>query len=128
MLETALFASSDGTGTDWRLLGVADHAAAAWHYVHLKFDVIGGQLAGWLVRRDSGEEIPLVDVLFDATRLSLRLPGRPPADSGLEKMPRLSLALFGDREFRGYYVDEMDKRLDPVHELKLVKSDEEFIT
>ncbi len=125
MLETALFGSPDGTGTRWRLMGIADDLARSRHYVRMKFDIIGGQLQGALVAWNTDEEIPLVDVRFDGIRLSLRLPGTTPRQGVMTKTPRLSLVLSRDREFRGYYVDELNRRLDPDHELKLVKIDEE---
>jgi hypothetical protein len=128
-----MFGSPDGTGTGWRLSGVADIAAASKHHVQLRFDVTGGQLQGWLVLHGSGDEIALDEVRFDGTSLSLRLPAsllaRLPVTTGGDgrpaKPPRLSLTLMEDREFRGYYVDESGTRLDPDHQLRLVKVDDE---
>ena len=123
-LETAVFASADGNGTRWRLQGVADPAARS-HYVALKFDVAGGQVLGLLVNRRTEEEVPLDDVRFDGARLSFRLPARSLPAGGPSRSPRLSLTLVADTEFRGYYVDELDRRLEPVQEMKLLKVAEE---
>ncbi len=138
MLEVALFGSPDGSGTRWRLLGANDDIARSRNYVRLKFDVIGGQLNGTLIAWHTEEEVPLVDVRFDGVRLSLRLPsadtirGPQPAAAGSARVgsvaartARLSLTLSRDREFRGFYVDDLNRRLDPDHELKLVKVDDE---
>jgi hypothetical protein len=124
VIETALFGSPDGSGTRWRLLGAAD-AITSWHHVQLKFDITGGQLQGALVLRGTGEEIPLVDLSFDGTSLSLRLPGPGIGDGRLAKPPRLSLTLVDDREFRGYYVDESGARIQPAIQLKLIKVENE---
>ncbi len=129
MIETAVFTSAAGGGTDWRLRGVGD--TARWHYVSLKFDVWGGQVVGALVLRNTGEEIALEDVRFDGTRLSFRLPTlRDTAGTvvGPEKTPRLSLTLVSDREFRGYHVDDLDARLDAEHELRLSRIDDDVIS
>jgi hypothetical protein len=105
-------------------LGATD-AVTSWHHVQLKFDITGGQLQGALVLRGAGEEIPLVDLSFDGTSLSLRLPGQGISNGRLAKPPRLSLTLVDDREFRGYYVDESGARIPPAIQLKLVKVENE---
>ncbi len=138
MLEVALFGSSDGSGTRWRLLGANDDIARSRHYVRLKFDVIGGRLEGALIAWHTEEELPLVDVRFDGIRLSMRLPvpetlrGSTTSASGAARSPggqlkdaRLSLVLARDREFRGFYVDDLNRRVDPDRELKLVRMDDE---
>jgi hypothetical protein len=132
VIETAVFTSPDGNGTRWRLQGVSD-AAARWHYVSLKFDVAGGQVVGVLVLGNTGEEVPLDDVRFNGTSLSFRMPSVLPGRKsglapGLTRAPRVALTLVGDGEFRGYYVDELDARLDPEHELKLVRVQDDVIS
>ena len=130
MIETAVFTSADGNGTLWRLRGVSD--ASRWHYLLLKFDVSGGQVVGALVLRRTGEETPLDDVRFDGMHLSFRL---PTAISNVgtmvepgDRTPRLSLTLVGDREFRGYHVDELDARLEPAHEMRLSRVEEDVVS
>ncbi len=131
MIETAIFTSAEGNGTRWRLTGVAD-PSPTWHYVELRFDVAGGEVLGYLVSRATGEEDSLDDVRFNGTSLSFRLPsvvgGRRVLAPGFERSPRCALGLVGDREFRGYYVDEQDARLDRDHELKLVKVQDDVIS
>ncbi len=133
VIETAIFTSADGNSTRWRLLGIADEAAGPRRYVQLKFDVAGGQILGYLVLRGSGEEVPLDDVRFDAMSLWFRLPSTLPGgvaalDKRFARAPRLALTLVGDREFRGYHVDESDVRLDPARELRLVREDDEVVS
>ncbi len=133
MIETAIFTSPDGGGTRWRLQGAVDSPADSWHYVHLRFDVAGGEILGYLILRDTGEEIPLDDVRFDGTHLSFRLPSTLPGGKsklarGMARVPRFLATLVGDREFRGYYVDESDSRLEPAIELKLVREKDEVIS
>ena len=133
MIETAVFTSPDGNGTRWRLLGVTDDALRSRHHVRLKFDVAGGQVIGSMVLWGTEEEVPLDDVRFNGTSLSFRLPSvLPGAKSvlakGFSRAPRLALTLVGDREFRGYYVDELDARLDSEHELKLVRVVDDVIS
>ncbi len=130
MIETAIFTSPDGNGTRWRLLGAADDAARSKHHVQLKFDVAGGQVLGYLVLWGTDEEVPLDDVRFEGAALSFRLPSNLPGRKsglapGFTRAPRLLANLVADREFRGYYVDELDARLDPARELKLVREDDE---
>jgi hypothetical protein len=132
MIETAIFTSPDGNGTRWRLLGATDDAVKSRHHVRLKFDIAAGQILGYLVLWGTDEEIPLDDVQFNGTALSFRLPaiqkGVRVLAPGFTRAPRLLATLVGDREFRGYYVDESDARLEPAIELKLVKEEDEVIT
>ena len=132
MIETAVFTSPDGNGTRWRLLGVAADAARSRHHVRLQFDIAGGQLVGALVLWGTDEQVPLDEVRFNGTSLSFRLPSAQGGQSvlapGFSKVPRLALTLVGDREFRGYYVDELDARLEPAHEMKLVRAEDDVIS
>ncbi len=128
MIETAVFTSAEGGGTRWRLRGAGD--AARWQCITLRFDVFGGQVVGVFVLRGTGEEVSLEDVRFDGTRLSFRLPAlanRGAAVLSLEKGPRLSLTLTSDREFRGYYVDDLDARVDAEHEMRLSRVEETVV-
>ncbi len=130
VIETAIFTSPDGNATRWRLLGVGGDAARSRHHVQLKFDIAGGQVLGYLVLWGTDEEVPLDDVRFDGTALSFRLPSKLPGRNsvlapGFAKAPRLLAKPVADGEFRGYYVDESDARLDPAHELKLVREEDD---
>ncbi len=118
MIETAMFTSPEGTGTQWRLVGLS---ADPKRRVPVKFDVAGGQILGSAVRWGSEEEVGLTEIRFDGLRLSFRLPGGFLPASAPVRSPVVSLTLKSDREFQGFLADDAGARLEPVTEVRLVR-------